>query len=93
VTDRVPPEAYRSNLETLVARVRGSGAEAWLLAFPMREPPAAHLAVLREMSTKVRVIEPSLPADAFFAEDPIHLTPDGNRELAAEVATALRGAT
>ncbi|MCP4807193.1 MAG: hypothetical protein GY913_26270 [Proteobacteria bacterium] len=85
---RVPADEYRQNLEILVQWVRSSGAEPVLLAFPMQEPAEAHLAVLRSL-TDVRLLAPSLPASSFFPNDPIHLTAEGNAQLAALVADAL----
>lgn len=87
-TYRVPPEAYRANLEAMVAAARAAGAEAVVLAFPMRQPPAAHLAALDGLAG-VPVLRPVLAPDAFFAEDPIHLTPAGHAALAEAVAAAL----
>ncbi len=89
---RVPPEEYAANLRALVARVRAAGAEAWVLAFPMRRPPTEHLAALATLDGEVPVLAPTLPEDAFFAEDPIHLTPEGNAVLAERVAAAFGAA-
>ncbi|MFZ5475456.1 MAG: SGNH/GDSL hydrolase family protein [Myxococcota bacterium] len=82
---RVPPERYGEHLDALVARVAATGARAVLLAFPMRTPPEEHLAVLRARGA----LEVPLAGDAFFAEDPLHLTPAGNDTLARAVAEAL----
>jgi lysophospholipase L1-like esterase len=86
---RVSPPEYVANLRTLVTRVRAAGAEAWVLAFPMRTPAAEHLAALQGLAD-VPIVAPTLPPDAFFAEDPIHLTPAGNVLVAEAVAAALR---
>lgn len=90
-TDRVPPADYRANLATLMQRVRDAGASPVLLAFPMKAPPAAHRAVLAaaHRAESTPLIDPVLPDEAFFAEDPLHLTPAGNDALAAVVAEAL----
>jgi hypothetical protein len=82
---RVPPEQFSENLTALVDRVRAAGAEPVLLAFPMVEPATEHVAVLEDLGA----LSPTLPRDAFFAEDPIHLTPQGNAELAAWLAEHL----
>jgi lysophospholipase L1-like esterase len=86
---RVPPEAYVANLRDLVARVRAAGSEPVLLAFPMVAPPGDHLAALATVEG-VAILRPELPSSAFFAEDPVHLTPAGNDALAGLLADALR---
>lgn len=80
---RVPPEHYAANVAALADRVRAAGATPWILAFPMRTPPAEHLAAIGAFA-------PTLPAAAFFPEDPIHLTVEGNRLLADEVREWMR---
>lgn len=91
VIPRVPPAAYLENIRELVKRVRASGANARILAFPMQTPPAEHLAALESLRGDVPILSPSLPDEAFFAEDPIHLTPGGNASLASILAGALTG--
>lgn len=86
---RVSPTDYVANLRALVTRVRAAGAEAWVLAFPMRTPAADHLAALQTLDG-VPIVAPTVPPDAFFTEDPIHLTPAGNVLVAEAVAAALR---
>lgn len=86
---RVGPDAFRANLDVLVAKVRAAGAEPVLLAFPMQEPAVDHIAAMRSLEG-VRVLAPSLPEASFFENDPIHLTPDGNAQLAALVADAFQ---
>lgn len=88
-TPRVPPDEYAANLRELVRRIRQTGAEARIVAFPMRTPPVAHLGALQALADDVPIIAPTLPEEAFFVEDPIHLTPAGNAALAAQVAAAL----
>lgn len=85
---RVPPARYRDNLVQLVEQVRAAGAEPLLLAFPMQERPEAHFAALVAVSEQERVplFAPELEPSHFFAEDPIHLTVEGNARLAEELA-------
>ena len=85
---RVPPAEFQANLIELVARIRASSADVKLLAFPMVIPAPAHLAAMAAVPD-VGLLAPSLPPDQFFAEDPIHLTPDGNAQLAAVLAAEL----
>ena len=82
----MPPEQYRANLEALIAQVEDAGAQALVLAFPMQERPAAHLAALEGLP----VLAPELPAEAYFPRDPIHLTAEGNAQLARLLAAALQ---
>jgi lysophospholipase L1-like esterase len=82
---RVPPRQYRANLDRLIARVEATGAEALVLAFPMQSPPQEHLAALEGL----RVMAPELPTEAFFPNDPIHLTAQGNALLADWLAAEL----
>ncbi len=89
-TPRVPAEDYLANLREVVSRVRAAGAEPRVLAFPMLDPPRAHLRALEVLATDVPVLTPSFPASAFFPEDPIHLTAEGNAALATLVADWLR---
>jgi lysophospholipase L1-like esterase len=87
-TTRVPPEAYEANLLAMIAAVRAAGAVPLLLAFPMRTPATAHLAVLRALDARADgapLLEPAMPPDSWFEEDPIHLTPDGNAHLAEQL--------
>ena len=83
---RVPPHRYRDNLRALIDGVRAAGASPMLLAFPMVEPAPEHLAALEELGADVPFLAPSLDRSAFFAEDPIHLSPSGHRALAERVA-------
>ena len=85
---RVSAQEYGTNLRLLVQKVRDAGAEPVLLAFPMQEPAEDHLAVL-EGVPDVMLLTPTLPASAFFPNDPIHLTAQGNAQLATLVADAL----
>lgn len=89
---RVPPEQYGKNIHQLITRTQAAGAEVAVLAFPMQRPPEAHLAaleagLLRE-TPGVPLLRPALPADSFFPNDPIHLTPEGHRRLAQAVVEA-----
>jgi lysophospholipase L1-like esterase len=84
-TQRVPPLLYGQNVDTLTRRIRASGAQAVLLSFPVQEDRGAHQQVLEERGA----LSPELPAQAFFAEDPLHLNVDGNRLLAAWLAEEL----
>ena len=88
-TARVPPAAYRENLQAILARLPPS-AEVWLLAFP--QPDAASLAPWRAVLDTLGppVLAPTLPPEDFFAADPIHLTPEGNAALSTWLAEALR---
>lgn len=87
---RVPPQAYAANLRALAERA--APAQVWILAFPTveREPLAPWIAAAR--STGLPVLEPRLPASAFFPGDPVHLTPAGHAALAGQVAAALTSA-
>ena len=77
---RVDAATFAANLGALVAQARAQRASPALLAVPMVTPPVAHL---RAMATvDAPVLAPSLPRDAFFARDPIHLTVAGNDTLA-----------
>ena len=86
---RVSPAEYVANLRALAARARAAGAQPWLLVFPMRTPPTEHLAALEGLAAELPVVTPTVPDDAFFAEDPIHLTPAGNALVADTLAAAL----
>ncbi len=86
---RVPPPAYRENLEAMLTRVERAGARPVLLAFPMQRPSPPHLDVLRSLAPRALVLEPHLSEDEFFDEDPLHLTAAGNDRLAQLVAEAL----
>lgn len=92
IVPRVPPAQYAENLRLLVARVRAAGANVRILAFPMQKPPVEHLAALEHLRSDVPILAPALPAEAFFAEDPIHLTVAGNAALASLLAGELTGA-
>jgi lysophospholipase L1-like esterase len=84
-TQRVPPIAYAANVDALVRRVEGSGAQALLLSFPVQEARSEHQAVLAERGA----LSPELPAQAFFELDPIHLNVEGNQMLAQWLAAEL----
>lgn len=88
---RVPAERYAQNLRALIEGIRAAGAEPLLLAFPMVDRPEAHIDALVRVSEEqgVPLLQPQLEGSDFFAEDPIHLTPEGNARLAAEVAAWL----
>ncbi|MCK6525458.1 GDSL-type esterase/lipase family protein [Myxococcota bacterium] len=90
VTERVPPDRYLANLRSLKAQIESAGAAVTFIAFPMQRRPEGHLAALQTFSAEAQVLTPSLPAAAFFAEDPIHLTPDGHAQLARQLAEALQ---
>lgn len=82
---RVPPDRYRANLQALISRVEAAGAKVMLLDFPMVEPSQEHQQVLRELGGRTPLSSPVLNRELFFAEDPIHLTPEGHRALAQRV--------
>lgn len=84
---RVSPAAYAANLRTIGDRARAAGAAIVYLAFPMVEPPVAHLDALRSVAADA--LFPVLDRAAFFPHDPIHLTPDGHRRLADWLRTRL----
>lgn len=84
---RVPPADYAANLAWMIAAIRAAGAEPYLLAFPMVTQPTAHRAALDGLSAEV--LAPTLERGAFFAEDPVHLTPAGNDRLADWLVGAL----
>lgn len=88
---RVSPADYAANVVELARRVLAAGARPLVLAFPMLEPPRAHLDALAaaELPPGTARLAPELPPGAFFAADPIHLTPAGNDLLAQAVATAV----
>lgn len=83
-TSRVPPAAFAGNTRALVARA--GDADTLLLWFPQAEPRDAWRAALEEVAP---VLAPELPGDAFFAADPVHLTPAGHASLARAVAQEL----
>lgn len=85
-TFRVPPEIYAANLHRLVADL--APARVVLLAFPQREPATPWVDALRGVAAAVGIPAwtPTLPDDAFFPTDPMHLTPRGHDLLAAEIA-------
>lgn len=78
---RVSVADYEANLRTLVDRI--GDAELTLLAFPQREPATAWVDAMGRVGP---VLAPQLPEEAFFQEDPIHLTPEGHQRLADWVA-------
>ena len=79
---RVDAAAFADNLRTLVDQVRAVDAEPIVLLFPQPEPwpPEGYLAAAE--ATGVPVLAPTLPREAFFAADPIHLQADGHAALA-----------
>ena len=90
-TVRVPAADYVQNIRYLIEQIENSGADARVLAFPMVVPPADHLTHLSAASDlSGRLLIPTLPRDAFFARDPVHLTVEGNQTLAVTVADWLR---
>ena len=89
-TTRVPADRYLTNLRALKAQAEAAGAEVTFVAFPMQRRPEAHLAALQTLSAEAQVLSPTLPSTAFFVEDPVHLTADGNDQLARQLAEALR---
>ena len=89
-TTRVPPDRYLTNLRALKAQAEAAGVAVTFVAFPMQRRPEAHLDALKTLSAEALVLSPALPAAAFFAEDPIHLTADGHDQLARQLAEALR---
>jgi hypothetical protein len=82
---RVSPEDYAQNLKALIAEA--APAEVWLLAFPMVEPARAWRESLEGLGPPV--LSPELPREAFFPDDPIHLTAEGHARLARALAPAL----
>lgn len=84
---RVPPRDYAANLAWMIEQIRAVGADPYILAFPMLTAPVEHLAALAGLSAPVW--SPTLDRSAFFAEDPVHLTPEGNDRLAAWIAAEL----
>jgi hypothetical protein len=84
---RVPVNRYVDNLHRLEGAA--APAEVWLLAFPQREPSWEYRAALERDFAPL--IAPTLPEQAFFEDDPIHLNPEGHRLLAQAVARALAG--
>jgi len=87
---RVPPENYRENLLAMAQQVERAGAIPVLLAFPMQDPPRAHLDVLYSLAGEIPLLEPRVDDPLFFERDPLHLRPEGHEQLAHEVAHALR---
>ncbi len=85
-TTRVPVPEYAENLRALVAGL--APAEVLLLAFPQPEPATEWVEAMGQVRP---ALVPTLPRDAFFASDPIHLTIDGNRLLADWIAEQLTG--
>jgi lysophospholipase L1-like esterase len=85
---RVDARDYASNLRQLVERTRTVGSEAMVLVFPMQERPLDHLLSLEQVD--VAQVAPRLPNSAFFAGDPLHLTPDGHRLLVQAIESSIR---
>jgi hypothetical protein len=81
---RVPPDAYRENLQKLIEM--SSGAEVILLSFPQIESLGPWEEVQVELGQSWR---PRLDSSAFFADDPIHLNPEGHAALATWMAKEL----
>jgi lysophospholipase L1-like esterase len=80
---RVPVDAYRANLERLIAMA--GEAEVILLDFPHQEERVSQWsAVLWELPRPV--ISPKLDSAAFFEHDPIHLNAAGHRALSEQLA-------
>jgi lysophospholipase L1-like esterase len=86
----VDASAYAENLRGLIHASRAHGTEPLLLAFPMVEPPAAHLEALRALEAPL--LAPTLPREAFFAKDPVHLNATGHARLAEALAAPVREA-
>lgn len=82
---RVPPADFGKNLVAL--REALHGADVFFLAFPMVDPAPEHVAAMLAVAPDALV--PTLPREDFFPHDPLHLTVEGNRALADELATAL----
>jgi hypothetical protein len=82
---RVSAQQYAQNLKALIAEA--APAEVWLLAFPMVEPAHAWRESLEGLGP--RLLSPELPREAFFRDDPIHLTVEGHERLARALAPAL----
>jgi len=83
-TSRVPPSTFAENTRRLVERA--GDAEVHLLWFPQQE---ARLPWRRALESVGPVIAPTLDAEDYFADDPVHLTPAGHERLAEAVADAL----
>lgn len=84
---RVDPASFADNTRQLVARA--APAEVVLLWFPQQTPRTDWRRALEDVGP---VLAPALPASAFFADDPVHLTAEGHAALADAVAAALSGA-
>jgi tetratricopeptide (TPR) repeat protein len=82
---RVPPERFVENLRRLVDMA--DGAEVLLLAFPQQRPSEDHLRALGQVGAPV--FAPHQPHEDFFPSDPLHLTAQGHRVLAAALAERL----
>lgn len=92
---RVSPAAFKQNTRAVAESAQEHGVRVILLDFPSQNPSLSHQQVLRELSGELGVVllTPSLPGGAFFENDSIHLTVEGNRRLGellmAPVQTAL----
>jgi len=90
-TMRVGAEEFGANTARLIDLVESEGAEARVFVFPQPQPwpPAGYTTSAREAAGKRLLELDPLPREAFFVEDPVHLTPDGHRRLAEQLAGAL----
>lgn len=79
---RVDAEHFEQNLRDLKQRLSAEGVEVRFVAFPMVEPALDHLEVLDRFDA-LRV---DLPREAFFEQDPIHLTAEGHQAMAEQIA-------
>jgi hypothetical protein len=87
---RVDATAYAANLRELLQVARTQGTAPLLLAFPMVEPPEAHLQALRTLDPPV--LAPTLPREAFFERDPVHLNASGHGQLAEALLAPVQAA-
>ena len=85
---RVSPGDFAANLQSLATVAAQHRVDAMVLAFPMVDPPLAHLSVLATVG--LGVLSPELPREAFFSADPLHLNAEGHQLLAAALEGPIR---
>lgn len=87
-TFRVLPDDFQQNLSMIVKAF--PKADVLLYQFPQVTYSPDHALVLEEMDA---LQPPAFTAEAFFVDDPIHLNPQGHRQLANWLMDALKVST
>ncbi len=91
---RVSPADYAANVQAVAQAAELTGSRVLLLDFPTQSPSVEHRRALQGVSKELglMLISPSLTTDAFFENDPIHLNPSGNKQLAELLEVPVRAA-